>query len=89
MAVVESLKKPVGGLSALLDPFGVMVGVFCFFYIYILWLKWPLNQPGVSLAVVETLTKPVGGLSGLLDPFGDMVGVFCFFIFMHCGGNGP
>ena len=28
MAVVESLTKPVGGLSALLDPFGDMVGVF-------------------------------------------------------------
>ena len=28
MAIVDSLTKPVGGLSALLDPFGDMVGVF-------------------------------------------------------------
>ena len=28
MAVVQSLTKPVGGLSALLDHFGHMVGVF-------------------------------------------------------------
>ena len=76
MAVVESLTKPVGGLTALLDHFGDMVGVFCFFHIYALWWKWPLNQPGVSLAVVESLSKPVGGLSALLNHFGDMVGVF-------------
>ena len=58
LAVVETLHKPVVGLSGLLDPFGDMVGVFCFFHIYALWWKWPLNQPGVSLAVVESLTKP-------------------------------
>ena len=31
MAVVESLTKTVGGTSALLDHFGDMVGVFCFY----------------------------------------------------------
>ena len=31
LAVVESITKTVGGLSALLDHFGDMVGVFCFF----------------------------------------------------------
>ena len=34
LAVVESLTKPVGGLSALLDNFGDIVGVFRF---YALW----------------------------------------------------
>ena len=70
MAVVESLTKTVGGLSALLDHFGDMVGVFHFF----LYLR--LNQPGVILAVVVSLTKTVGSVSALLDNFGDMVGVF-------------
>ena len=79
LAAVGSLTKPVGGLSALLDHFGDMVGVFRFSQIYILWYIWPLNQLGDILAVVESLTKPVGGHEAHLDHFGDMVGVFRFF----------
>ena len=76
MEAVDRLSKPVGGLSALLDHFGDMVGVFRF---YALRQKRPQNQPGVILAVVESLFETVGGLSALLDHFGDMVGVFRFF----------